>query len=118
MPNPTDAGEEFVYEDVDDMLLLIGKQDNGDVYVSVQDREPVNLPPGVAVQVAAVILARAGLGHLFVQPEEVVELAARLAEHDQVPRAGMTMPMSALRVIAAARRLVARDRVAALVVKP
>lgn len=116
MPNPID--EEFSYEDTDNTLLLIGQQDNGDVYVSVQDREPVNLPPDVAVRVATAILDRAGLGHLIVQAEAVADLATRLAEDDQAPRAGMTMPMSALRVVEAARRLVARDEVAALVIRP
>lgn len=118
MPNPADDGEEFSYEDTDDTLLLIGQQDNGDVYISVQDREPVNLPPVVAQAVVAAILERAGLGRPIVVAEEVAELAARLAEHDQVPRAGMTIPVSAVRVVEAARRLIARDWVAAMVIRP
>lgn len=116
MSNPID--DEFIYEDADNMLLLIGREDDGSVYLSVQDREPVNLPPTVAVQAAQAILARAGLGHLIVQAEDVTALASRLAEHDQVPRAGMTISLSTLHVVEAARRLVARDRVAALVIKP
>lgn len=117
MTNPRD-GEEFTYEDADQMLLLIGQQDNGDVYVSVQDREPVNLPPDVAVQVAQAILDCAGLGRRLVPADAVAALATRLAEHDQVPRAGMNMPLSALHVIEAARRLIARDKVAALAIRP
>lgn len=116
MSNPID--DEFIYEDADNMLLLIGRQDNGSVYISVQDREPVNLPPTVAAKVAHAILERAGLGHLIVDAGAVVDLAARLAEHDQVPRAGMTISLSTLHVVEAARRLVARDRVAALVIRP
>lgn len=89
MSNPID--DKFIYEDADNMLLLIGRQDNGSVYISVQDREPVNLPPTVAVKVAHAILERSGSGYPIVVAEAVAE---------------------------AARRLVARDRVAALVIRP
>ena len=57
-----DVTEEFEYEDADGMLLLIGSEDDGRVYVSVQDRAPVLLTPEVAERVGHQLLARARAG--------------------------------------------------------
>lgn len=82
MSNPTYDGAEFCHEDADDTLLLIGQQDNGDVYISVQDREPVNLPPNVAVQAAMAILSRAGesLGSDHLLSPDATRLAIRVGD--------------------------------------
>ena len=58
---PINPDTEYAVEDADGMLLLIGREDDGRVYLSVQDREPVNLDPTQAVEVARQILARAGV---------------------------------------------------------
>lgn len=49
------------YTDVDDAhnLLLIGTEDDGRVYISVNDREPIILTPDRAVRAATEILVRA-----------------------------------------------------------
>jgi hypothetical protein len=85
----TPINDEFTNEDSNDTSL------------------PVTLPPDVAVQAAQALLERAGLGqrYLVVESAAVGAVRARLAEHDQVPRAGMTISLSTLRLVEAARRL-------------
>lgn len=51
---------EFGYEDAEGTLLLIGTEDDGSVYISVNDREPVILPPAIARLVCNDIQARIG----------------------------------------------------------
>lgn len=53
---------EYTYEDTDGRLLLIGSEDDGRVYVSVQDREPVVLTPDQAEAAGRQLLARAVAG--------------------------------------------------------
>jgi len=43
-----DIASEYFDEDADGMLLLIGSEDDGRVYISVQDRKPVVLTPDQA----------------------------------------------------------------------
>lgn len=56
------AAGEYADVDHDGMLLLIGSEDAGDVYISVQDREPVVLTPDQAEKAGRQLLARAEAG--------------------------------------------------------
>jgi hypothetical protein len=57
-----DIDAEYFDEDADGMLLLIGSEDDGRVYLSVQDREPVVLTPDQAEAAGRQLLARAAAG--------------------------------------------------------
>jgi hypothetical protein len=54
-----DLDAEYIDEDPAGTLLFIGREDDGRVYISVNDREPVVLTPAQAVEAARQILARA-----------------------------------------------------------
>jgi len=57
-----DLTQEFIHEDTDGRLLLIGTEDDGRIYLSVQDHEPVLLTPEAAEEAGRQLLARARAG--------------------------------------------------------
>jgi hypothetical protein len=62
MAGPKIVEAEYSDEDADGALLLIGSEDDGRVYISVQDREPVILTPEQAEKAGRELLARARAG--------------------------------------------------------
>jgi hypothetical protein len=54
-----DLDAEYIDEDTAGTLLFVGREDDGRIYISVNDREPVTLTPEQATEAARQILARA-----------------------------------------------------------